>query len=450
MVDLPFEISVNTTEPSRTRQVLNCIRILRNVPSKRCVYEATWKGQKVIAKIFQNNLGARRRLRKEWQGLQELIYRKLNAPNPLFHGTTEDSRWIMVSELIADSATATELYQRNSSKNSRFSLLRLIIEELATINSKGVFQKDLHLGNFLVSNERVFAIDTSQMAFYQQPLPRDKSLQQLASILCLLHETDSIKEFCEQYLTVRNWSFSREEEPVIRKYMDAHFKRAVRKGLKKTLRTSKRYVQLKNTGYTGVFDKGFCEKSEPSRFIDKVDELMDAGAILKNGNTCYVSRIDYCNMNLVVKRYNHKSLYHSLRHSLKGSRARHCWLHGHRLEMLGIATPKVLGFIERRKGPVVWESYIVTEYVQGQKLSEILQDKDTSREKHEQVRRLLSELIIKLHKEKITHGDLKHNNVLITDTAACVTDLDGMMVHKSGLLFGVRKKKDLASLSSIT
>jgi tRNA A-37 threonylcarbamoyl transferase component Bud32 len=88
--------------------------------------------------------------------------------------------------------------------------------------------------------------------------------------------------------------------------------------------------------------------------------------------------------------------------------------------------------------------------MRGQKLNEILQDKDISREKREQVRHLLSELITKLHKEKITHGDLKHNNILITDTAACVTDLDGMKIHRIGWLFKVRQRKDLRSVENIT
>lgn len=449
MSNLPFEISVNTLRPNRKKHVVKYLRILRDVPGKRCVYEALWNNRKVIAKVFQNSPGASRRLRKEWQGMQELVCRKINTPEPFFYGTTEQDQQVIVSEQIADSATAIEIYQRDLGKAGRFNLLRSIIKELAALNSKGVFQKDVHLGNFLVSDKRVFALDAGTMVFYPGPLPRDKSLKQLAEILCFLHDNTSLIELCREYASVRNRQFSREDETAVRKYMDAYLKRVMRKGLKKSLRTSKRCVRLKGRGYVGIFDRRFCEKTEPTQFIDKTGELMDAGTILKNGNTCYVSRINYCGMDLVVKRYNHKGFFHSLRHSLKGSRARRCWLHGHRLDMLQIATPKVLGLIERRKGPLILESYIVTEYVQGQKLNEILKDKNISREKRGQLKRLLSELITKLHRKKITHGDLKHNNILITDTTACVTDLDGMKVHSFGWLFNIRKKKDLASLDAI-
>ena len=82
---------------------------------------------------------------------------------------------------------------------------------------------------------------------------------------------------------------------------------------------------------------------------------------LKNGNTYFVSRINLAGREIVVKRYNHKEVIHSVRQTIKRSRARRGWLHEHRLRMLNIATPRPLAYIESRRGMVVWKSYLVTQ-----------------------------------------------------------------------------------------
>ena len=99
---------------------------------------------------------------------------------------------------------------------------------------------------------------------------------------------------------------------------------------------------------------------------------MDVGQILKRGNTCYVSRIKLGGCDVVVKRYNHKGFIHSLRHTLKRSRASRSWLHAHRLQILKIAGPAPLAYIEHRRGMLVWKSYFVAEYIAGEKLDDFL------------------------------------------------------------------------------
>lgn len=170
---------------------------------------------------------------------------------------------------------------------------------------------------------------------------------------------------------------------------------------------------------------------------------MDKGKILKNGNTCYVSRLMWNNKDVVVKRYNHKGFFHSLRHTIKKSRARHGWLHAHRLNMLQIPTPKPLAYIEQRKYKLVWKSYLVTEYAEGQKLYDFLRDSKTSKENHSRVIRQIGELLDKLGKYRITHGDLKQTNILITNNGPMITDLDSMKVHRWNLMYKIRKAKDI-------
>jgi tRNA A-37 threonylcarbamoyl transferase component Bud32 len=175
---------------------------------------------------------------------------------------------------------------------------------------------------------------------------------------------------------------------------------------------------------------------------------MNEGRVLKDGNTSYVCRLRWNGRDIVVKRYNHKGLVHSLRHTIKGSRARRGWLYGHRLGMLNIPTPKPLAYIEQRRGPIVWTSYLATEYIEGKNLYNFLADDSVAEQQRSRAIKRIEELLDKLDKHRIAHGDLKHSNILITAGRPILTDLDAMKVHRWKWTYRIRQRKDLLRLST--
>ena len=254
---------------------------------------------------------------------------------------------------------------------------------------------------------------------------------------------EDINKLCEQYYEVRGWNFGGPDRTVFWKCLSAYKKRAVRKVLKKSLRTSKRFIKIRKGQYVGVFDKSFCSDAELFDFISRIDALMDEGKILKNGNTCYVSHLTWNERDIVVKRYNHKGIIHSLRHTIKRSRARRCWLNGHRLGIYNIATPKPLAFFEQHRGFLVWKSYLMTEYIEGLSLYNYMRDENISREKRKAAVQQVKSLLDELAGYHITHGDLKHTNILITENGPVLTDLDSMQFHKFDFIFRTGRNKDL-------
>jgi len=226
-----------------------------------------------------------------------------------------------------------------------------------------------------------------------------------------------------------------------------HLESSSHSDLKKYLRTNQRYLQIKAGRYIAVFDRDFCRDAEPLEFIEKIDALMDKGQILKSGDTSYVSRLTWNDKDVVVKRYNHRGFIYSLRHTIKRSRARRGWLHGHRLEVLGIATPKPLAYIEQYKGKLIWQSYLVTEYVKGQNFYYFLRDDKISEKKRSNVSQQVAELLNSLSNHKITHGDLRHSNILITESGPVLTDLDAMKVHRWDWMFKIKRDKDITRLT---
>lgn len=449
-----------------------CTALLRSVPGSREVYDALWNSKSVIVKIFSHKTSARRHLKREWKGFTGLSKLGLNSPRPLFNGKTEDGRFALIVEKIADSSTAIDVFLQTAEPAGRLEILLAICKELAKLHSKGVLQKDLHLGNFALADDTVFLLDPGRMRFLQHEVGKKAGVSQLAMLAGYLPDNGlaAVEGLCREYFSARGWDTKELDMLSIKKLITAHRKRGIRKGLKKSLRTSKRTLRVKvrsqkseirrqktegkslsrtksrSQKFIGVFDRAFCSGTKPLDFIEQIDNLMDEGAILKDGGTSYVSRLMWNNKDIVVKRYNHKGLIHSLRHTIKRSRARRGWLHAHRLRMLGIPTSKPLAYIEQRKAGLIWKSYLVTEYVEGQKLYDFLRDTKISEEERSMMNQQIVKLLDKLGKYRITHGDLKHSNILITGNSPVITDLDAMKAHKWDWSYKTNRTKDIAHL----
>ena len=147
--------------------------------------------------------------------------------------------------------------------------------------------------------------------------------------------------------------------------------------------------------------------------------------------------------NIVIKRYNHKNLFHSLSHSVMNSRAIRNWLHAQRITMLGILTPKPLAYIEQRKGFILWNSYYISEYADGRNLYNLLTDKGIAEREKASIKNQVEILLNKLDNNLITHGDLKHSNILITKSGPALTDLDSMKAHKFRIFYNIYRAKDI-------
>ncbi|MHC4168023.1 MAG: lipopolysaccharide kinase InaA family protein [Planctomycetota bacterium] len=222
----------------------------------------------------------------------------------------------------------------------------------------------------------------------------------------------------------------------------SHPDSAMLRGLKQYVPRAASRLRTKTGSYVAEFHSGFCVGAKPGDLIEQIDTLLHTGQVIKDGDTCHVSRLVWNYKDVVVKRYNHKGLIHSLRHTIKKSRARKAWLHARRLGALNLATPKPVAYVEHRRGLLVWQSYLVTEYVDGQMLYDFVRDDTVAERQQLDAIRQAVELLDEFWKHGITHGDLKHTNVLVTDSGPVLTDLDAMAAHRWTLFYRSRQRKD--------
>jgi len=427
---------------------VQCSQLLRSIPGRRRVYLGKWDNQSVIVKVFVHPFKAGYHARREWRGLKRLQAHGVTTATPCFYGKCESGPWAVVTKKVEGVKTGLQILNECQTLEQKVKILSDAFRHLAKQHRAGVWQEDLHLDNFLFADKRVYVLDPAQIKFVQPPLGRRKSFGQAALLSRYLPEEqqEAINSLWRVYAEERGWQLNQQDESFLRRQLAQMRKVGHKKALKKCQRTNSAHIRYKGRHWRGVFDRRIYDSAAIDDFVQRIDELAKAGEILKDGNTCFVSRINYNGRDLVVKRYNNKGLIHSLRHTIKGSRARRSWINAHRLKMLRIASVQPAAFIEITTGPIVRQSYFLADYVPGRDLRKLLADPDLNPQQKEKTAEQVYQLTEKLARHRISHGDLKHTNILTTENGPLIIDLDAMIAHRWNFTFDHFHKKDLSRL----
>jgi len=204
-----------------------------------------------------------------------------------------------------------------------------------------------------------------------------------------------------------------------------------------------RALPLTLSGYRGLFDRRLADGEPMQEFVRRVDALMEQGQVLKRDHASFVSRVRWNGHDLVVKRYNHRGLWHSLRHTIKGSRARRNWRNAHRLLSLKIVTPEPLAYLEEYRRALLWQSYLVTRFVAGSRVRDVLRDETAGAAEKKGINDQVLTLLRVMAEHGISHGDMKHSNILYDGTGIVLTDLDAMRSGGIGWLRRRRYERDV-------
>ncbi len=192
------------------------------------------------------------------------------------------------------------------------------------------------------------------------------------------------------------------------------------------------------------------------RFWGTPDLIVDQGLPLKLSDASTVTRISLCDMSgsatdggevhaihAVAKRFNPRGLVHSIRHLLMASRASRNWTYGRMLVAAGVATPRPFAMLEKRWGLCRLHSYVVMEHVEGIPLDVFLNQERLPAGALARISSQVADLWWKLDELRITHGDLKPANLIVTpDERLFVIDLDGVSSHRFSSQYRSRRKRE--------
>ncbi len=421
-------------------------RLLRVLPGKRLVGEAEVDGRRVLAKLFIGQRGERQ-WRREQAGLAALRTAGIPAPAvqaavPITHGGHA-----LLMDFLAPVESFAQAWEplrgREAGDVQAVALLLPLLHTVGCLHASGLVHEDLHFGNFLRHEGRVFVIDGAALQLRRAgtPLPPAEASANLAILLAQLPDAwdGELSMLLPAYA-----AGARAELPLLPALRDeiAEVRRwRLRDLLAKTVRDCSLFAVTQTAvRFTAV------TRSQATRLASVVaspDEAISAGRTLKDGGKSTVACVLVDDRPLLVKRYNLKGLGHALGRALRPSRAWHSWRAAHRLQFFGIPTPAPLALVEERLGPLRRRAWLVSEYCPGANLlSHLVADREPPAAEGQAI----SQLFAAMHRARITHGDLKAMNLLWHAGQVWLIDLDDLVQHGSAAAHSRAWSRDRARL----
>lgn len=166
--------------------------VLRLVPNKRWVVQATWQNKTVMAKIFNDKT----RYQRELKGIERCQNAKILIPQLLYQGlVTKENVYILIFEFVP------------KDKDHELDLLDNLIKTVALHHDNGIMQTDMHVGNFIKNNNQVVSLDAASIVSLKEPLSNLALL--LAQFWTL--NFDQMKSHLKTYGQYRKMTFSKDD-----------------------------------------------------------------------------------------------------------------------------------------------------------------------------------------------------------------------------------------------
>jgi tRNA A-37 threonylcarbamoyl transferase component Bud32 len=409
----------------------------RILPGKRLTGHGEWQGRKVLAKLFIAERGSERHWQRECSGAENLKRHGLPTPAVLASGLLGDGGHYVLYDYLDGAHTPD---------SARLDELMPVFAQVGRMHAKGLVQEDAHLGNFLLKDGGLYVIDGDAIRGSAAPADCAANLALLLAQLQPQAEEALRTALLAAYAggnfggdTGGNPDVAIDEAQLAAATMRAREARLA-DYLAKSLRDCSLFKSANRVDR--FFSNVRSETALLAPLIHDPDAWLEKGIPLKRGRTATLARVEVNGRQLVIKRYNIKGTVHALSRSWRPSRAWHSWLEGHRLNFLGIATPRPLALVEQRAGPLRGKAWLITEYCDGESLAERYPDPDTAPPAAEldAIGALLGQLVA----ARISHGDLKATNLLWCDGKPHLIDLDAMRQHASAAVFRRAWEKDSA------
>ncbi|AIR88461.1 lipopolysaccharide kinase InaA family protein [Pseudomonas cremoricolorata] len=424
-------------------------RLLRVLPGQRYVGAATWRDTPVLAKLLVGS-NAARHFQRELEGARLLAAQGLKTPTLLADGLVDHEGGWLLFEFLDDAQSLGQAWQDvqhlTPLADAQQQVLGEALAAVAKMHAVGLWQDDLHLDNLLRQGGELYLIDGGGVKAETpgQPLSRQRVLENLGVLFAQLPKR--LEPFLEELLV--HYLLSNAEHALPLEALQKQIDKVRTWRLKDYLDKAGRDCTLFSVerSLSGLQAIRRNEAANLAPVLAQADALLDQGHLYKTGGAASVARIEVDGRPLVLKRYNIKNTAHWFKRFWRPSRAWHSWIEGHRLECLGIATPKPLAVLEQRVLGLRSRAYLLTEYAEGSDLTASFAPYvDSGAAPDEQVQALV-QLMQQLIAARISHGDMKGHNLFWQDGQWSLIDLDAMCQHATQLSFASAYGRDRARL----
>lgn len=395
---------------------------LRVLPGRRYVARARQGERAILLKFFCGRHG-RRDWRREWRGAAVMQQAGVSCAALQGQGEQAGIGWVQFEYL--EGAIPLDQAWPAAAEPLRQQWLQAAVVACARLHAHGVLHVDLHWGNLLVSDEQLWLVDAGSV---RQPafggFSKRRCAHNLGDLLAQgpLEQQADVPGLLAVYL-------QQPKAPAlalaaVEKALRYWIRWRVRDYMAKVERDCSLFAARQGWHALERFERPWQALLAP--VLAGADDAIAQGRALKLGGSATVAVVDAGGQPVVLKRYNMKSLGHRLKRCWRQSRAAQSWREGHRLRFLGIPTPEPLAMRECRWGPLRGRAYLVNEYLGGQDILARLNPAEPLPEQElAEILRIFNGLV----RHRISHGDLKGNNVLWSEGRYLLIDLDATRQH---------------------
>lgn len=365
-----------------------CIRVFRAIQGKRLVCLGETGGRKVIVKLYFSPRRARANWKRSHSGCRAFIERHIPAPGILFSGhVPEYGLYAMVFKYLVDAVRVDSALETCPDMHVKGQVLDLLVNCLADIHEHGILQNDLHMGNFMIRGECIYALDGDQVKTSRWPIKRIKSLKNLARLLANLPTGyNSILEArILSYVNRRGWHITDAE---VKKVKDDV--RKIRWGflseyLSKINRTRDPFISYTDTRTFSVFDRHHIDLEH--------EAILKASAYPypenENSDVSGYSKISVDSKDILIwKSPGYGPLI--LKRFWPASRV---WKNALMLRWLSIRTPHPIAIVMRKGGAFRWDCFVFFKPVEGIRFGDLFFSKTVSGEDKELVAACLADTL---------------------------------------------------------
>jgi tRNA A-37 threonylcarbamoyl transferase component Bud32 len=371
----------------------------------------------------------------EWRALKRFEKRKLPCPGRLAFSEQRSFRILRDSCLIAESLTGAIPLNEYIEKNrpvalrNKVELIKALAALISRLHRTGVFYRDLHAGNLLIKQEKdsppgLFFIDLHR-AFFLPGLFLWMQIKDLAQLCNSISTSKAdklrfLKEYCKD-LSRPEISFTRLRKRIYNKSLKLE-KCRIKSRSKRCLKNSSVFEKA------GTWDETYYGRKEFGRkTADKALSLHgliksdDNDSTIKNSSKSVLtthSQNEGLPVPVCLKRYRFLGALYAIKNIFRKSRAMKSWVAANSLMVRGLETPVPLAIVEKKWGPFIIESFLITQWLQeAEELNDYISRQlvSTSGHRKKDFIMALARVIRKLHTQGIYHADLKSNNILVTD-----------------------------------
>ncbi len=445
--DIDYESLTNFSlylpDSNSSDSLFKCLKITRCLPGKRISCIGQWQGKTIFAKFFISPNRAKTHWHKEQKGFQLLTEKQILAPKILHDGKhQQDEIYFILYEFLKNAVDLKPVWE-NADQSQQRLLLKQLISTVAKHHEQGLIQQDLHLNNFIITNNQFYTLDGADITSIDCD-NKQIAFDNLALLFAQFYPSNdsNIEVALKEYCKLRNWQFS---QPILKQIkLTTLVIREKRKldRLAKTRRSCSLFFYQQTWDQQTICARKY-RSAEMQAFLSAPDNYIKQANLLKDGNTCTVAIVTIDNIEMVVKRYNIKNWQHAFGRAFRCSRAVSSWVSAHLLQFYGIPTPEPVAVIEKRWGPLRKEAYFVTKLIPGETGDLYFNSDNNTIDEKRSMAESTVKLLKSIHGLNISHGDLKITNIMISDLHPVIIDLDSMKQHENQYLFNKAKKRDI-------